>query len=150
VLALSPTPSPADDEHKNPVRLWRFLRRTVSSGVLWHSRAVVSYLSPMVDNVLRSEMEQRLRRCFGQRFRAAVFYGSRALGREGPGSDLDLLVVLDGPIRLWADTHRAVVSLYDVQLGLDYPIHVIPVEKDSYDAGEYSLYRHAKIEASVA
>ena len=108
------------------------------------SQRCASYFGDMVSANLRARIEQNLRATFGVRLVRAVFYGSRVRGDEQPQSDLDVLVVLRGPVSLWADTHRASQSLYDIQLDSEFPIHALPVDSQAYEAGEFALYRLAK------
>jgi predicted nucleotidyltransferase len=45
-----------------------------------------------------AEAKQRLQDTYGDRLRRVILYGSRARGDATPESDVDLLVVLEGPI----------------------------------------------------
>lgn len=75
-----------------------------------------------------------------------VFYGSEARGESQPDSDLDFLVLLDGPIAFGKDLRAIIDELYPMVLDLERPIHAIPVDFAVYEAGEYALYRNAKRE----
>lgn len=44
------------------------------------------------------EVKERLRETYGDRLRRAILYGSQARGDADEESDVDVLVVLDGPI----------------------------------------------------
>ncbi len=62
-----------------------------------------SSVSPSLQPAL-AEARQRLEALYGDRLRRVILYGSQARGEARPkghpsgGSDVDLLVVLDGPI----------------------------------------------------
>lgn len=75
-----------------------------------------------------------------------LLYGSEARREARPDSDLDLMVLLEGPVRLGRDLETIVRVLYPVQLELDIPIHAIPVAQSSFETGSYRLYRSAKRE----
>lgn len=96
------------------------------------------------------ELLNRIKNCLldahGDRLQGVVLYGSEARGDAEPDSDIDLLVLLEGPIKLWRDIQTNVYALYDLQLELGRPIHAMPVDMEVFSAGEYALYRNAKKE----
>lgn len=83
---------------------------------------------------------------FGQRLKGIVLYGSEARGEATPESDIDLLVLLTGPIKLSRDLRTIIDAIYPLQLEIERPIHAKPVELDVYEAGEFALYCNAKRE----
>ncbi|MHB8070054.1 MAG: nucleotidyltransferase domain-containing protein [Desulfobaccales bacterium] len=54
-------------------------------------------MNALVQAVL-SELQMRLTSLYGDRLKQLLLYGSTARGEAEPGSDLDVLVVLDGPV----------------------------------------------------
>lgn len=92
------------------------------------------------------QIRPNLQAAFPDRFRGVLLYGSEARGAAREDSDLDLLVLLDGPLRLGRDLETIVQALYPVQLELDRVIHALPVTIASFEAAEYGLYREAKRE----
>jgi len=83
---------------------------------------------------------------FGPRLQGVVLYGSEARGDGEPDSDVDLLVLLTGPIRVWEDIRTITAALYPLQLEMDRPLSAIPAEASAYDAMDRSLYRNARRE----
>jgi predicted nucleotidyltransferase len=92
------------------------------------------------------QVKPRLQAAFGARLRGVVLYGSRARGEPAEDSDMDLLVLLDGPIRLSEDIQAAVDALYPLQLQADFPIHAMPADAKDFEAQKFGVYRHAKRE----
>jgi predicted nucleotidyltransferase len=99
---------------------------------------------------LLRQVKDRLRDAFGDRLQGVVLYGSEARGESGGESDIDILVLLTGPVDLWQDLRRIIHTLYDLQLELDRPIHAMPVDVEAFRAGKYSLYRMASKEGVFA
>lgn len=100
----------------------------------------------MLSEEIRKEIKSRLEAAFQERLEGILVFGSEARGEAGPDSDLDLMVLLQGPIRLGKDLEIIVDALYPVQLELEAPIHAIPVARESFETGSFALYRNARQE----
>jgi predicted nucleotidyltransferase len=98
-----------------------------------------------VDEALQN-IRPRLEAAFPERFRGVLLYGSEARGGARADSDLDLIVLLEGPLRLGKDLNGIVAALYPLQMELDRAIHALPVTIEAFEAAEYGLYREAKRE----
>ncbi len=105
-----------------------------------------NHLEEMAVEAFLKEIRRRLEEEFGGRLRDVVLHGSLARGEATRESDLDLIVVLRGPVWLGRDLDRIVKSLYPVQLELDRAIHALPVSEEAFAAAQYGLYRAAKRE----
>ncbi len=95
---------------------------------------------------LLAAIKQRLLKAHGERLRGVVLYGSEARGQARPDSDIDVLVLLSGPLDYGVDLRTNIDALYDLVLELERPISAKPVDIAAYEAAEYPLYRNAKAE----
>ena len=96
---------------------------------------------------------QRIKSClqpiYGDRLRGMVLYGSEARNEAEKDSDIDILILLDGPVSHLQE-HRIIISaIYDFILEIDRPIHVKPVDEAVYEAAGCPIYINAKEEGLV-
>ena len=64
---------------------------------------------------LLGRIQERLEAAHRDRLRGVVLYGSEARGDAAPDSDIDVLVLLEGPIAYWDDL-RANIEAVENQL----------------------------------
>jgi predicted nucleotidyltransferase len=86
----------------------------------------------------------RLQRLYGTRLKGVVLYGSCARGTETTESDIDLMVLLEGPVDAAQEIRRMWEVLYPLQLESARLLSVMPVGAALYDQGAYALYRQVK------
>ena len=101
---------------------------------------------PLNTLTLLARVKSRLQAAYGDRLRGVVLYGSEARGEAAPDSDIDILVLLTGPVALGRELRTIIETLYPLQLEIERPIHAIPVAMNVYEAGEFALYRNAQRE----
>jgi nucleotidyltransferase-like protein len=75
-----------------------------------------------------------------------TFYGSCARGTEETESDIDLMVLLEGPVQAAREIRRIWEVLYPLQLKSARLLSITTVDAALYDQGAYALYRQAKAE----
>lgn len=95
-------------------------------------------------------IKNRLEKVFGDRLQGAILYGSEARGESGPDSDIDVLVLLEGPIRYGEDLRTAIHAVYPLVLEWERPISVKPVDVAEYERQDWPLYRNARQEGIMA
>jgi predicted nucleotidyltransferase len=104
----------------------------------------------MERNELLGQAKAALQEAFGKRLKGVILYGSEARGEADPDSDVDLLVLLAGPLQFGQDLRTCIHVLYPLVLDIGRAIDVMPVDVDDYDAQEFPVYREAKTEGIVA
>ena len=67
-----------------------------------------------------AEIRELLAQCYGERLKRLVLFGSQARGDAEPGSDIDVLVVLTGPVDSVAEHKRTGDMLYDLMCAHQY------------------------------
>ncbi|HSN88004.1 MAG TPA: nucleotidyltransferase domain-containing protein, partial [Thermoanaerobaculia bacterium] len=70
----------------------------------------------MLGNKIRKEIRARLEAAFPDRLQGVLLFGSEARNEAREDSDLDLMVLLEGPVRLGRDLETIVRALYPLQL----------------------------------
>ena len=66
-----------------------------------------------------AELRELLAQCYGERLRRLVLFGSQARGDADPESDIDVLVVLAGPVDSAEEHKRTGDMLYDLMCAHD-------------------------------
>ncbi len=92
---------------------------------------------------LLREIRRSLEEAFPRRLQGVLLYGSEARCQSDPDSDLDLLVLLAGPVTEPEDSWKCIDALYGLILQSGRPIHAEPVDVDEYLAAEYPLFQRA-------
>ena len=98
------------------------------------------------DDPMLQQCRALLQALYGARLHGVVLYGSCARGAEETESDIDLIVLLEGPVDGAQEIRRIWTVLYPVQLESARLLSVMPVDVALYNRGEYALYRQAKAE----
>ncbi|MEW6267310.1 MAG: nucleotidyltransferase domain-containing protein [Thermodesulfobacteriota bacterium] len=92
-------------------------------------------------------VKELLSEAFGDRLQGVVLYGSEARGEAQPDSDIDVIVLLRGPVNEVADTRNVIRTLYSLQPEVGFrPIDAYPVDVREYEAGLWAVYRNARQE----
>lgn len=91
---------------------------------------------------LRSELEQ----LYGERLVRLVLFGSRARGDADPDSDIDVLVVLRGPVESYQEIERVSGILSDLSLRHGVLIACIFMDEQSFARQSGPLLRNIRRE----
>jgi predicted nucleotidyltransferase len=98
-----------------------------------------------LEGILR-EFRSGLERLYGQRLANVVLFGSRARGEARPDSDIDLLVVLHGPVDPNDELHR--VSPFKAALCLrhDVVISCVYISEEDFKSEKSPLLLNVRRE----
>jgi len=94
-----------------------------------------------------AELRKGLEVLYGTRFRDLLLYGSYARGDQREGSDIDLLVLLDGPVITSREISRIAKISAPISLDHDIVLSVMPVSQEAYQKGDTVFLRAVRQDA---
>ena len=106
-----------------------------------------------MDDGLRSilaELRRRLRSLYGSRLSQMVLFGSQARGEAEPGSDIDVLVVLEGPVIPGEEIARSGATIAELSLEYDTVISCVFISADRYATEQSPLLLNVRREGVAA
>ncbi|MBI4319833.1 MAG: nucleotidyltransferase domain-containing protein [Chloroflexi bacterium] len=103
-------------------------------------------LPPEVKAAL-AELKEALSQLYGERLKGIYLYGSYARGDFHTESDVDVLIVLQGPVRPFEEISRSGKILSDVCLKYDLLISTLPVAEETFQNGPRSFFEPVRREA---
>jgi len=86
-----------------------------------------------------AELNEAMRRLYGDRFRSLVLFGSHARGEATPDSDIDLALVLRGTVEPYAELATTAEACYAIELRHHVLFGLVPVSEDEYAAAGSAL-----------
>lgn len=88
----------------------------------------------MTERVSRivTELRQRLEELYGDRLERVVLFGSQARGDAAPDSDVDVLVVLRGPVRPGEEIERTSEVVGEISLRHEVALSRVFVPADRF------------------
>lgn len=95
---------------------------------------------------LLKEMKDRLQALYGERLKGVILFGSEARGDAGPDSDIDVLVLLRGPVDYARELPAVIEALYSMTLDLGRPVTPKVVDAEDYETFDCPLFRNVRRE----
>jgi predicted nucleotidyltransferase len=105
-----------------------------------YNRVAMDRLPPALAEVV-ARLRKGLEDLYGERFRGLLLYGSYARGEQHEGSDVDLLVLLDGQVETGREILRLESIAWPLSLEHGIVLSVMPVSHEAYQKGETSFLR---------
>jgi predicted nucleotidyltransferase len=93
-----------------------------------------------------AELRGRLEALYGPRLRNLVLYGSQARGDADAGSDIDVLVVLDGEVEPCGEIRRTGPDVAAVSLAYDVAIACFFVSQEQFEREQSPLLMNVRRE----
>jgi predicted nucleotidyltransferase len=97
-----------------------------------------------------NDLRRRLESLYGHRLKRVIVYGSWARGDASPDSDIDVAVVLDGPVRPGLEIDRMMDTIADLNLEYSTLISIYPVSEDDFHAVNSPLLMNIRREGVAA
>ena len=105
-------------------------------------------MNPKIQTIL-SQLKTQLQNLYGDRLVNLVLFGSQARGDAVFGSDIDVLVVLTGPVKLGEEIERTSHIVADLSLEYDEVISRLFVDKEQFLNRQGPLLRNIRKEGVI-
>jgi predicted nucleotidyltransferase len=92
-------------------------------------------------------LKQELRALYGDKLQGLYLYGSHARGTAHAGSDIDVLLVLQGPVKPGEEISRISSTVSDLCLQADLLISIYPVSTTWFQTRQSPFFTNVRKEA---
>ncbi len=112
------------------------------------NKKTIEHLPEDLAALLR-RLGEDLRELYGSRYRSLVLYGSYARGEADEGSDVDLLLLLEGEVNTTREISRSQDVTWPLSLETGYVLSVIPIGIEKYRRSKQPFLWNARDEGVV-
>lgn len=98
---------------------------------------------------LLGRLDKDLKALYGERYRSLVLYGSYARGEADEGSDVDLLLLLEGEVDPTHEILRTEPIEWPLSLEAGYTVSLLPVGVEKYGLSRQPFLCNARDEGIV-
>lgn len=89
-------------------------------------------------------LKEGLREIYGPKLKKLLLYGSQARGGAGPDSDIDVAVILDGPIHVGQEIARTSHLRQRINLNTEQLVSLIYLPPEALREGQRLIYRNIR------
>ena len=100
-------------------------------------------------NAILTELRRQLAGLYGPRLAHLILYGSQARRDAEPGSDIDVLVVLAGPVNPGVEIARTGEIVASLSLKYDEVISCVYISAEQFDHEDSPLLLNVRQEGAV-
>ncbi len=100
--------------------------------------------------IILAELRQRLEALYRSRLVSLILFGSQARGEAVPGSDIDVMVVLSGPVAVGEEIRRTGAILAELSLRHDTVISCVFMSAERYASEQSPLLLNVRREGIAA
>lgn len=84
-------------------------------------------------SAILAELRRRFEALYGPRLYRMVLFGSQARGDAEPGSDIDVLVVIEGPVNPAEEIARTIDEVADLSLRHNEVLSCVFISKEEFE-----------------
>jgi len=95
---------------------------------------------------LITEFRKRLENLYGRRLAQLILFGSHARHDPEPGSDVDLLVLLEGPVHTGEELSRISPITAELSLQYDVLLSCVVASRDRYEEENSPFFLNVRTE----
>ncbi|MGF1473048.1 MAG: nucleotidyltransferase domain-containing protein [Rubrobacteraceae bacterium] len=95
------------------------------------------------------DLDGGLQGLYGNRYRGLVLYGSHARGEADEGSDVDLLLLLEGPVEVGREIRYCSGLAASLALEAGLVLSLVPVNVEDYRTSQDPYLIHARTEGAI-